>query len=239
MNIAAILAGGTGVRFGGDIPKQFISLAGKTLIEYSIEAFQQHPLIDEIVIVVPSMYISKCEKYKQNYSKLQKIVAGGKERYHSTLAVLSAYKTYKEANIILHDGVRPLITQQMINDVVSALHKYNAATLAVKTTDTIIQSSENNVVNGILDRSALWNVQTPQAFKLSVLQQAFELALKDSNFHATDDSAVVFNYLKSEKIAIVEGDVSHIKLTYPSDVLYAEKLLLSKLKNNDVSFKNQ
>lgn len=236
MNIAAILAGGTGARFGGDIPKQFMLLAGKTLIEYSLEAFQQHPLIDEIVIVVPSMYISTCEKYKQNYSKLQKIIAGGKERYHSTLAVLSAYKAYTEATIILHDGVRPMISQKMISDILSALHTYNAATLAVKTTDTIIQSSENNVVNGILDRSALWNVQTPQAFKLSVLQQAFELALKDPNFHATDDSAFVFNYLKQEKIAIVEGDVSHIKLTYPSDVMYIEKLLLSKQENNNVSF---
>lgn len=236
MNIAAILAGGTGVRFGGEIPKQFMLLAGKTVIEYSLDAFQQHPLIDEIVLVVPSIYISKCEKFKVNYSKLKKIVAGGKERYLSTLAVLSTYKTYKEANIILHDGVRPMITQKMISDVLTALHTYNAATLAVKTTDTILQATENNVVNGILDRSALWNVQTPQAFKLSLLKQAFELALKDKNFHPTDDSAVVFNYFKQEKIAIVEGDVLHIKMTYPSDVLYMEKLLLFKQKNNNVSF---
>lgn len=235
MNIAAVLAGGSGIRFGEALPKQFMLLSGKAVVEYSLEVFQNHPDIDEIVLVAPSDYMSICEKYKKEFSKLSKIIQGGSERYFSTLAVLNEYRERKEDTLILHDAARPMINTTMIDNVLKALKEHNAAIVAVPATDTIIQSSKDKIVSNMLDRSTLYNVQTPQAFKLSVLQNAYALALKDASFHATDDSAVVFNYLIDEKIAIVEGDVLHIKLTYKSDFLFLENLIQLKKERNIIN----
>lgn len=202
MNIAAILAGGCSKRLGGSIPKQFMPLAGKPVIEYSIQTFQQHPFIDEIVLVVPLNYISKCEILKTKYNKISAIIQGGEKRYLSTLAVLNKYTDNEEDTIVLHDAARPMIEKQMISNLLEAMHTYKAATLVVKTTDTIIQSKNNQIISEIFDRSTLFNVQTPQAFKLSVLRKAFQLALQDINFQATDDSSVVFTYILMKQLLL-------------------------------------
>ncbi len=232
MNIVAILAGGNGRRIGGDIPKQFLQIAGKSVIEYSMEAFQKHSDIDEIVLVVPSTYISKCKIYQYIYPKISAIIQGGDERYLSTLAVLNHYSKKNEDILILHDAARPMINKKMIDRMLISLKTYNAAIVAVKSTDTIVQSHDKKVINAIFDRSSLFNVQTPQAFTFSVLRKAFELALQDKGFNATDDSAIVFNYLPNEPVAIIEGSTLNIKLTYPEDFLFLEKYIQSKNENS-------
>ncbi|NLK56218.1 MAG: 2-C-methyl-D-erythritol 4-phosphate cytidylyltransferase [Bacteroidales bacterium] len=228
--IAAILAGGVGKRLNSELPKQFMLLAGKPMIVYSLEAFQHHSAIDEIALVVPSDYVNKCEIYKKDFSKLTHIIAGGEERYLSTLAVLNTYQNNTEDLIILHDAARPMVTVKMIDEIINALKDHKAATVAIKTTDTIVQSLNHATISGTFDRSTLYNVQTPQAFKISVLKQAYQLALKDPCFIATDDTAVVFNYLPDEKIAIVAGSPYHIKLTYQEDIQLMEEYMRKKNK---------
>ena len=226
-HIAAVLAGGSGQRFGGNTPKQFLELNGKPLIDHSIEVFQIHPDIDEIILVVPKDYIAAMEYYKTAYSKVKKIVAGGKERYQSSLAVIQAYEDHNNINMLLHDAARPMITQKMISDVIAALKDYMAVIVVVPSTDTIIQSKKGKVVNAVFNRLIMYQVQTPQGFRLSVLHKAFALALQDPDFRVTDDGSVVFNYLPHEPVAIVKGDPLHTKITYPHDFKLMEVLLRS------------
>ena len=138
-NIAVVLAGGFGQRLGDATPKQFLKLAGKKVIEHTIDVFQNHPLIDEIVVVSNPNYVQEVENIlvKNEYSKMKKILKGGKERYHSSLAAINAYE--EEVNMIFHDAVRPLVNDRIITDCINALKTYNAVDVAIKTTDTIIQ----------------------------------------------------------------------------------------------------
>ena len=142
-NIAVILAGGIGQRLGDSTPKQFLKVAGKKVIEHTIDVFQNHPHIDEIVIVSNSDYVQEVENLavKNEYSKLKKILQGGKERYHSSLAAINAYND--EVNLIFHDAVRPLVNDRIISDCILALEKYNAVDVAIPTTDTIIKVEDN------------------------------------------------------------------------------------------------
>lgn len=227
MNIAAILAGGSGKRFGGSIPKQFALLAGKPVIEYSLDAFQQHNQIDKIVLVVPLIYIPKCKTYEKEYDKLSAVIQGGDERYLSTLAVLDYFADKNDDTLILHDAARPVIEEPIISKLIETMDTYHAATVAIKTVDTIIQSKNHQVISGVFDRSELFNVQTPQAFRFSVLRKAYQLALQNKYFQASDDSSIIFKYLPNEPIAIVEGNPLNIKLTYPHDFSLLEKHFLS------------
>lgn len=236
-NIAVILAGGSGQRLGTDIPKQFLKVAGKKVIEHTIDVFQNHPLIDEIAVVVHPHYVSEMESLLVNshYTKLKKILHGGEERYLSSLAAIHAYEQDGEVNLIFHDAVRPLVNERIISDCIASLEKYNAVDVAIKTTDTIIQANPDNLISGIPARELLRNGQTPQAFKLSTIKKAYELALQDSDFRTTDDCGVVYKYLPNEPVYIVEGEQFNMKLTYKEDLFLLDKLfqLRSATLQND------
>lgn len=227
-NVAVILAGGAGHRLGSDLPKQLLKLAGKQVIEHTIEVFQEHPLIDEILVVSHFDYLRDIENIslKRNFSKLKKIVAGGKERYQSSLAAINAYTD--EVNFIFHDSVRPLVNDRIISDCIDALKKYNAVDVAIPTTDTIIQVNSNNEIVNIPSRSQLRNGQTPQAFKRSTIKAAYDIALKDPNFVTTDDCGVVLKYLKEEPVFVVQGEQFNMKLTYEEDLFLLDKLFQLK-----------
>lgn len=226
MNIAVILAGGSGSRFGADRPKQFLTIAGKTIMEHTIEAFSRCSNIDEIAIVSRADFVQEVEKIVKNggYKKVKKVLCGGKERYHSSLAALRAY-TNDDDCLLIHDCVRPLVTERIINDCIEALKEYEAVDVAVATTDTIIELSEDGHITRIPQRRLLRNVQTPQAFRRGTLSKAFDLALKDPDFIPTDDCSVVFSYLPDTPIHVVEGDTCNIKITYPEDMAFAERML--------------
>lgn len=234
-NIGIILAGGKGARFGGDLPKQFITIAGKTIIEHTIEVFQQCNAIHEIAIVINPSFVAEIETIvsRNAYSKVKKILQGGKERSDSSLAAINAYSNEENAGdykMIFHDAVRPLVTTEIITNAVNALDTANAVDVAIPATDTIVEISESNTIKNIPNRDKLRQGQTPQAFLLKTIKQAYGIALADKNFKVTDDCGVVLNYLPNEPIYIIDGSTENIKVTYELDMLIAENLFQLRKK---------
>lgn len=230
-NIAVILAAGSGVRSGFDIPKQMIKLAGKPIVEHTISTFQNCSSIDEIIVVTSANCVEKIEDIVSNrsFSKVKKIICGGKERYESSLAAINAVEPeaqLHEVRLIFHDAVRPLVSDRIIGEVVNALDFYNAVDVVVPTTDTIISADPiTNTIDKVPERQKLRNGQTPQGFKWHTIKFAYQLALQDSNFATTDDCGVVLKYLPEEKIFLVEGENNNIKLTYKDDLHILDKFI--------------
>lgn len=230
-NIAVILAAGSGERSGFEIPKQMMKLAGKPIVEHTISAFQNCSSIDEIIIVTSANCLEKIEDIVSSraFTKVRKIIRGGKERYESSLAAINAAEQYAqqyEVRLIFHDAVRPLVNDRIICDVVDALDHYNAVDVVVPTTDTIISADPiTNTIDNVPERQKLRNGQTPQGFKWQTIKLAYELALKDPHFKTTDDCGVVLKYLSDEKIFLVEGENNNIKLTYKEDLHIIDKFL--------------
>lgn len=224
-NIGIILASGSGERFGTKTPKQFIKLAGKPVIQYSIETFSMHPHIDEIIIISRSDYIDELWHLvkKNNFNKVSKIIIGGQERYESTLAALECMDE-KEANLIIHDAVRPFVSAKIISSCIEALKYANAVDVVVDATDTIVKV-RSNIIESIPDRRFLKRGQTPQAFKKHILLKAYVSFMQDDSKNATDDCGVVLKYLPNEKIITVPGEESNFKLTYPQDIYLADSLI--------------
>jgi len=227
MNIAIILAAGTGNRMETVCPKQYMIVAGKTVLEHSIDAFEKNAQIDEIAVVLRKDDISDFNRFiqKNNWQKVKKILSGGNERYQSALAAINAYQQFPDYNLIFHDAARPLVSARIIDDVVRALEKYHAVTVAIPATDTIYQVDDSqHFVKNIPNRTFLQRAQTPQAFKAKTIQKGYEIAMKDTDFQPTDDCGVVAKYLPEEKIFIVRGEEKNMKITYKEDVFLLEKL---------------
>lgn len=224
MNVAVILAGGKGNRLGSDLPKQFLKLAGKTIIEHTIDVFERNTNIDEIAIVLESNYFGYFEdiQLKNNWKKVKKKLIGGKERYHSSLSAITAYRDNPKAKLIFHDAVRPLISHRIINETILALKDYDAVDVAIPSTDTIIKVEES-LIQEIPSRKELFLGQTPQGFKLSTIEEAYRIGLKDKHFSPTDDCGIVSKYLPSTKIKVIQGDVLNIKITHKEDLYLADK----------------
>lgn len=229
MNIAVILAGGSGSRMRNDQPKQFMKVAGKQVIEHTIDVFESCQYIDEICIVSKAEFISDVENLvlRNQYKKVKKILQGGRERYESSLAAIRAYQD-DDTNLIFHDAVRPLVTDRIIMECIAALNKYNAVDVAVKTTDTIIEVDDSNCIMEIPDRNLLRNGQTPQCFKRGVIDEAYKRALNDPEFKTTDDCGVIKRYMPGEPIYMVNGENFNMKLTYLEDLFLLDKLFQLK-----------
>ena len=213
-NIAIILAGGTGSRLGLSTPKQFFKVAGKMVVEHTVDAFESNPHIDEIALVSNPFFVADMENMvlRNRWKKVKKILKGGKERYFSSLSAIQAYEGEEEVNLIFHDAVRPLVSQRIIDDVCEALLTHTAIDVTVPAVDTIIEAEKDHIF-AIPDRTRLQRGQTPQAFRLSTIRRAYELALQDPNFRVTDDCGVVVKYLPEEEVFLVRGEESNMKLT--------------------------
>lgn len=222
-NIAVILAGGVGTRLGLSTPKQFFKVAGKMVVEHTIDAFERNSHIDEIAIVSNPMLISEFEDIvlRNGWKKVKKILKGGKERYDSSLSAINAYAS-DDVNLIFHDAVRPLVSQRIINDVAEALHHHHAIDVAIPATDTIIDV-EGDFIHSIPERSRLKRGQTPQAFAITTIREAYDKALKDPQFKVTDDCGVVKKYLPDQPIFVVNGEETNMKLTYKEDTYIMDK----------------
>lgn len=217
MNIAVLLAGGSGSRFGADRPKQFLEVDGCTVLEHSIRAFHRSSLVDEIVIITRADFVDEVRAIADRYPKVSHVRPGGKERYHSTLSALEVC-TAPDDILLIHDAVRPLVSEAVISRCVDALSCYDAVGVAVPSTDTIVRVDENQCIVESLPRAVLRNMQTPQGFRQRILRQAFDLGLQDSAFAPTDDCGVVRRYLPHVPVRIVEGEAANIKITYPKDL---------------------
>jgi pyrophosphorylase len=224
-NIAIVLAGGVGSRLGLSTPKQFFKVAGKMVIEHTLDTFERNPHIDEIVVVSNPVYVSDVENIvlRNGWKKVKKILKGGKERYDSSLSAIHAYEGGEEVNLVFHDAVRPLVSQRIIDDVCEALKTYEAIDVTVPAVDTIIEAEGDHIAS-IPDRSRLQRGQTPQAFRLSVISEAYKRAFKDPDFKVTDDCGVVVKYMPEVPVHLVEGEESNMKLTYKEDTFLLDKL---------------
>lgn len=220
-NYGIILASGMGSRYGSDIPKQFVKIAGKTVMEHTLDVFEKSDKIDEIILVVTPAYRHIVENIllKNNYKKIRKVLNGGETRKESSSIALTSI-TDEEANVIIHDCARPFLSARIIDDCVKALAEYDAVDVAVPSADTIIKT-KGDIIESIPDRAELLRGQTPQCFKLSLIKKAHKLAENDSNF--TDDCGVIVKYGLA-KVFVVKGDVENIKITYPSDIFLADRL---------------
>ncbi|WIA63272.1 bifunctional cytidylyltransferase/SDR family oxidoreductase [Stenotrophomonas sp. BIO128-Bstrain] len=229
-NVAVILAGGRGTRSGFSKPKQMMKLAGRPVLEHVARAFQTNAAIDEILIVANSDCIADIEQtvMTSRLSKVKSVISGGAERYDSSIAAINATKHYCadfNVQLIFHDAVRPLLSQKIIDDVIHALERYNAVDVVIRATDTIIMADPvTNTISSIPNRSLLRNGQTPQAFSHETIERAYNIALRDPGFVTTDDCGVVLKYLPEEKIYLVDGDTSNMKLTYEEDLHVLDKL---------------
>lgn len=215
--IAVILAGGSGNRFGADKPKQFLAMPdGRTILEHSVEAFARCESIDEVCVVSRIDWMDYVKELLVNVPKVKQIVPGGKERYHSTLSALQAYHSDNDI-LLIHDAVRPYISQQVIIRCCEWMRTHDACAVGVPTTDTIWVSDEGHI-RSVPNRRTLVNAQTPQCFRIGILRDAFDKALRDPDFLPTDDCSVLLAYRADVPIEIIEGNTDNIKITYPGDI---------------------
>ncbi len=225
-NVAIILSGGSGTRFGGDLPKQFTKLAGRAIIEYTIEAFERSQYIDEIIIVSKEAFIDRTWELiqKNNWKKISKVVAGGKERFDSTYSALLSMQNYPEnTKVLFHDSVRPLITDRIIKDCVLTLDNFDAVDVVIPSADTLVEVYDDGCIANIPDRSHMRRGQTPQAFTLKTIQEAYDLAIQQNRKVFTCDCGVVRAMFPQIKVATVDGDECNLKVTTPIDLFIAEK----------------
>ncbi|MCW2874263.1 bifunctional cytidylyltransferase/SDR family oxidoreductase [Actinacidiphila oryziradicis] len=231
---AVVLAGGTGQRVGLAIPKQLLKIAGKAVIEHTLATFEQAKSIDDVIVLMAPGYVGDIEKIvaKAGMTKVTKVIEGGSTRNETTERAIAALgeglAEGEDRNVLFHDAVRPLLSQRVISDCVAALDRYQAVDVAIPSADTIIvtrtHGKDGEFITDVPDRSRLRRGQTPQAFKLSTIRRAYEVAAGDPNFQATDDCSVVLKYLPDVPIYVVTGDEYNMKVTQPVDVFIADKL---------------
>jgi ribitol-5-phosphate 2-dehydrogenase (NADP+) / D-ribitol-5-phosphate cytidylyltransferase len=228
-NVAVLLAGGVGARVGLDIPKQLIKVAGKTLLEHTLIALHDHPDVHDVVVMMTPGHTDAVREITRNgaYPKVTAILEGGETRNATTQRAIDhllATAGGADVRILLHDAVRPLVTPRIIGECFQALETYAAVDVAIPSADTIIEVAEDNTIRSIPPRASLRRGQTPQAFRLDVLADAYVKADADPDFTATDDCTVVLRYLPDVPITVVHGDERNMKVTEPIDVFIADKL---------------
>ena len=226
--VAVILAAGSGSRTGLSTPKQFLPLGGKTVLEHSVQTFHDHPGIDQVVIVTSTEFIPKVQDMVKadNWTKVTAVLPGGKERFDSSLAAVHHFSNNPDLVMLFHDAARPLVSARIISDTLKAMETFNAVDVAIPAVDTIVQcDAAGTVMESVQNRNLLWRMQTPQGFRQKTIARAYEIALKDPAFTATDDCGTVLRYLPHEKVGIVRGDEKNIKLTYADDLPLMEFLL--------------
>ena len=227
MNIAVVLAGGIGARVGGNLPKQLLPLAdGKTILEHSVDAFDEADCVDEVCIVMHPDYISVAEKMlrENSWKKVRYIIPGGKERWESSVNAIRKYQDilsedeFATANILLHDAARPFVSQRIIADVCKALKEHEAVVVAIPSTDTVYEMQDGCVAR-IPNRSTIMRAQTPQAFRLPLIAEAYAVETQYiASVQATDDCGVVHKNLPNIPIHIVLGEEQNKKITFKEDI---------------------
>ena len=212
-----IVAAGEGKRFGS--AKQFALLKGKPVLDRTLEVFEEHMKVTEIILVVREDWLR--EKYLSRYKKLAAVVRGGEKRQDSVMVGFNQLKPDQADIVLVHDGVRPLVGKDLISRIIEAAEQKGAAIPVLSVEDTIKQVEEERVVQ-TLNRLTLFKVQTPQGFFFTTLERALRKAKEDS-FYGTDEASLVERI--GEKVYIVEGDTQNIKITSPEDIRIAEALL--------------
>ncbi|MDA0692263.1 MAG: 2-C-methyl-D-erythritol 4-phosphate cytidylyltransferase [Nitrospinae bacterium] len=223
MKISAIIpAAGQGTRMGSAIPKQFLLLQGKPILHHTLRAFEASGQVDSVILVVPEKDSAAAKKeWLLGYDIVKKIVVGGKERQDSVYNGFQALDADTDV-VLVHDGVRPFVTGDMILRAIEAAKNFGAAITAIPVNDTIKLADADGFVEKTVDRSGLWRVQTPQAFQYAVLNEAFQKAVQDS-YYGTDEGSLL--EYAGKKVKIIEGSEMNIKITRQEDLILGEAIL--------------
>lgn len=228
MNVIALIpAAGAGRRMGADKNKQYLKLGGRPILVHTLEVFDRCDAISEVYLIVPEDDCAfACDIIDSvRFSKNIKVIPGGKERQDSVKNGLNSI--YKCNIVMIHDGVRPFVTEEIINRAIEETIKYGATTVAVPAKDTIKSVERDGFVIETLERKKLWQIQTPQTFRYEIIKEAFDRAYVDG-FYGTDDAALVERL--GYKVKIVEGSYRNIKITTPEDMIIAEAISRSNAK---------
>ena len=246
-NIAVILAGGIGARVGGTLPKQLLPLAdGRSVLEHAVTAFEQADCIDEVCIVMHPDYIMHAEQMllANAWQKVRHIIPGGKERWESSVNAIrllgdkAMRQSGDEVNLLLHDAARPFVSQEIISNVCQALEEHEAVVVAIPSTDTVYEMKDGKVAH-IPNRATIMRAQTPQAFRLELIAEAYakafphlfttQLGGKEGGLSSpflggvgggfpTDDCGIVHEHMPEIPIYIVEGEEQNKKITFKEDI---------------------
>ena len=225
--LAAILAGGSGSRFAGNQPKQFVLLGGKPVLCHSVDVFERSDRIDAFLIISHTDGIDHIRFLAEQYGwkKFCGVLPGGATRSGSSQAALAYAAANGFDRLLIHDAARPLINEAMLDRLCDGLEVYDAVVAAVPVTDTISVSADGKTVTETPKRESLWSIQTPQGFSVPVLQHAYRLFNEDTGAVATDDGGVVRRYLPNIPVGLILGSRRAAKLTYPEDLSILETLL--------------
>jgi 2-C-methyl-D-erythritol 4-phosphate cytidylyltransferase len=228
MRTAAIVpAAGSGNRMGRDISKQYLSLGGMPLIVRTLSIFEECPLVDSLLVVVPPQDIEFVRNSILAPWKLKKVtgvIPGGKERQDSVRAGVEALDGETDL-VIIHDAVRPFITVELISQCILAAGEEGAVTVGVPTKDTVKEVAPDGRVVRTCDRSLMWLTQTPQAFRRDIIEKAHRAAARDG-FRGTDDTSLVERL--GIAVRMIRGEYGNIKITTPDDLMLAETLLAAR-----------
>ncbi|SEM72693.1 2-C-methyl-D-erythritol 4-phosphate cytidylyltransferase [Syntrophus gentianae] len=205
-------------------PKQYLFMNGKPVLVHTLLRLQKSSLIDEILLVVPEgdlFFVRESIAKPYRLTKIQNIIAGGKERQDSVRNGLAEIGDQCDV-VVVHDGVRPFVTEEMLSRVIGAALQFGAAVAGVPVTDTVKEVPGDGYISRTLNRETLWLAQTPQAFQRRILQKAYRKAAED-DFHGTDDASLVEHL--GTPVKMIRGDYRNIKITTPDDLVLAEAFL--------------
>lgn len=231
MKVSAIIpAAGQGTRMGAHVPKQFLLLKGKPILHYTLLAFERAATVDSVILVVPESDLDSTRaEWLKKREIVRQVIAGGEKRQDS---VYNGFMALEEDTdiVIVHDGVRPFVSEEMLDESVAAAKRYGAAITAVPVSDTVKKVDAEGLVSHTVDRNGLWRVQTPQTFQYALLRQAFEKAIEDS-YYGTDEGSLI-EYL-GEPVKIIAGSELNIKITRKEDLILGEGILNHAMGRND------
>ncbi|MBT6596490.1 MAG: 2-C-methyl-D-erythritol 4-phosphate cytidylyltransferase [Nitrospina sp.] len=223
MKVCAIIpAGGQGTRMGGTVPKQFQALRGKPILHYTLRALQESELIDSLVLVVPEKELKNARAdWLERPLIVKQVVVGGEKRQDSVFNGYQALPTDTDI-VLVHDGVRPFLSREMIQETIHTAGKFGAAITAIPVHDTLKQVDDSGLVQRTVEREGLWRVQTPQAFRYDLLGEAFRNAQADS-FYGTDEAALIEHL--GQEVRVVDGSEWNLKITRQEDLVLGESIV--------------
>jgi 2-C-methyl-D-erythritol 4-phosphate cytidylyltransferase len=223
-NIAVVLASGTSTRFGAETPKQFLKVSGKTVLEHTLDVFERHFRVDEIIVVSALDKVLLTEELvnRAGYRKVTRVLAGGDTRQRSSACGIAAIEG-DQHKVLVHDAVRPLLDHATIDRCLDALDRSDAVDTTIPASDTVVRVSAEQTITEIPDRSVLHLGQTPQAFRAGLLRKAHRRASTDADLKVTDDCGLIVRYGLAP-VEVVRGDVNNIKITYPSDIYLVDRI---------------
>ena len=224
-NTAIVLAAGQGKRMHTKIQKQFLEIKGYPVLYYSLRCFQDSPLIEDIILVTGEESVLYCQKEivdKYGFTKVTKVISGGKERYDSVYQGLLACEN--SDYVLIHDGARPFITEEILERGLTGAEETGACAVGMPSKDTVKIADESGYIAETPDRSKVWMIQTPQIFQYALIRSAHESIRTREMSNVTDDAMVV-EQETGIKVRLAEGSYQNIKITTPEDLGVAELFL--------------